>query len=235
MAKKKAGFKVEGKSIKQLMRLRPGTINKMTEPELRSVVTRLASAANKRVRRIAAKGIETPATRTAETSGGFFTGKGKTLPQLRTEYKRVKGFLQSETSSLTGYKKFIKRFDKKLEKIRTKKKKKKDSVTGGAPEKKKTQKEDTQKKGKKVVSEDDIKEQHDKYDKVFRAVERLKELNPWLVESYGSQMIAATEEYINDNPDEDLDSVVNYMNQDIRVWYEEQQKRDSEIDWSSAF
>ncbi len=77
--------------------------NKMTEPELRSVVKQLNRIANQRLRRAKAKGISTPATAAAQRSGGTFTTRNKNLNELRAEYRRVANFLTSRTSTIKGF------------------------------------------------------------------------------------------------------------------------------------
>ena len=77
--------------------------NKMTEPELRSIVRQLNRIANQRLRRLKAKGVSTPATAAAERSGGTFTTRGKNLNELRAEYRRVANFLTSRTSTIKGF------------------------------------------------------------------------------------------------------------------------------------
>lgn len=103
-----AGFMVSGKSVNDLINLSATQIKNLNRRELSQVVSRLSSAANKRLKRFEKAGIETPATRAAMKTGKFSV-KGKDLKQLRTEYKRVKGFLTSETGTRKGYNSFLKR------------------------------------------------------------------------------------------------------------------------------
>lgn len=95
--------KVSGKSIKELMSIDPADFNRLDERELKTITSRLASAANKRLRRFEKSGISTPATRRAEESGGFFSVKGKTLNQTRAEFMRAKQFLEAKTSTRRGW------------------------------------------------------------------------------------------------------------------------------------
>lgn len=71
----------------------------LSRRELSKVVSQMASAANKRLRRFEAKNEVSPAYRYAEKAGDFSVA-GKNLNQLRSEYVRAKTFLQQETSSL---------------------------------------------------------------------------------------------------------------------------------------
>lgn len=93
-----------GKSINDLLNMSNSEFLKLTKPQMRSVVSKLADAANKRLWRFSKAGIETPAFYKAWESGGVFTTKGKDLNALRSEYMRVKGFLESKTSTQKGWK-----------------------------------------------------------------------------------------------------------------------------------
>lgn len=92
----------EGLSVQDILNL---DTRKLTDDQLRAVTTRLASAANKRIRRMEKAGTESPALKNVKRSGGDFSTKGKDAKGIRSEFKRAKGFLQSKTSSLRGYKK----------------------------------------------------------------------------------------------------------------------------------
>lgn len=106
-------FTVKGKSVDDLVNLTATQLRDMNRSQLAKVVSRLASVGNKRLVRFSKAGITTPATRHAEKKGKFSV-KGKDIAQLRTEYKRVKGFLTSETSTRKGYAKYIKRVKRGL-------------------------------------------------------------------------------------------------------------------------
>lgn len=96
---------VAGKSIKDIMDIDMDTFNQLSERDLRQLTTRLASAANKRIKRMEKAGIMSPAYDRIQESGGKISVKDKTFNQLRHEFGRAKGFLQSKTSSLSGWKK----------------------------------------------------------------------------------------------------------------------------------
>ena len=96
---------LKGKTIGELSNLDMLEFSRMSRAELSRVVSRLSSAANKRMKRIEEKGYKhNPAYKSAEKSGGKFGAKGKTLNQLRSEYMRVTRFLQAKTSTVKGYK-----------------------------------------------------------------------------------------------------------------------------------
>ena len=96
-------FNVKGKSSKQLMDLSLGEFSALTRAELSKVVSRLASTANKRLDTLSRMEVESPAYRGAAKSGGRFRAKGKSLNELRSEYMRVKGFLNAKTSTKKGF------------------------------------------------------------------------------------------------------------------------------------
>lgn len=100
-------------TTKEILNLSSAEISKLKKPQLRKAVQILSSAANKRLKRLEQKGVSTPATRYANKTGRFST-KGKNINQLRAEFIRVKNFMESKTSTLTGYKKFKKEVQNKL-------------------------------------------------------------------------------------------------------------------------
>lgn len=93
---------VTGKSVEDILNM---DVSKLTESELRKITGRLVSAGNKRVRRMVAEDEKSPALIALQKSGGMLSTKGKNLNQLRSEFKRAKQFLQSQTSSLRGFRK----------------------------------------------------------------------------------------------------------------------------------
>lgn len=104
---------LKGVSIDKLTNLSATQIKQYDRKNLAKIVTKLSSAANKRVKQLDEHGYNTPALRKA-SKGGHFGTKGKNLKQLRSEYKRVSSFLKSETSTVRGYKSFLNRLSKKF-------------------------------------------------------------------------------------------------------------------------
>lgn len=84
------------------------SVMSMSRQELARETSKLVSAANKRLRRMEKRGISTPATAYIYEHGGKFSVAGKNLEQVREEYQRVKGFLESETSTFQGFRKWEK-------------------------------------------------------------------------------------------------------------------------------
>lgn len=97
---------VKGKSTKDLLNMGYDAFNALTPSELRQTVSRLADAGNKRLKRLGK--TVTPATEQAKRSGGKFSTKGKNEMQLRTEYARIRAFLENPTSTKAGYEKLKK-------------------------------------------------------------------------------------------------------------------------------
>ena len=90
----------------------------MTRSEMAKVVSKLASAANKRLKRIEQAGLKeySSAYRYIQSSGGKFSVKGKSKEELILEYKRAKGYLSPErsTSTLRGTRKVKKENEQKV-------------------------------------------------------------------------------------------------------------------------
>lgn len=100
----------KGKSIGEIADMSIEELNAMDRGTLAKAVSRLSSAANKRIKRIKEQGLETPATKSVDKSGGKFSTRGKSLNQLRSEFIRAKRFLANKTSTVKGYKAFKKEF-----------------------------------------------------------------------------------------------------------------------------
>lgn len=109
-------------NTQNLLKLSPIDVNKMTEQELRQAVSVLASAANKRLKRLANKpmGTSSPAYQSAQkrayigSAGGKFGTAGKNRNQLLNEFKSAKNFLEAKTSSVTGWTKYRSDVAKKI-------------------------------------------------------------------------------------------------------------------------
>lgn len=101
----------------QILNLPIVDVNKMTAAELRANVQILASAANKRLARLASTEIGkiSPAyisamkrSYTGEAGGKFGTA-GKSRNQLLNEYKAIKSFMGMKTSSVSAWRSFRKK------------------------------------------------------------------------------------------------------------------------------
>lgn len=85
--------------------------------EQREIVSRLASAANKRLKGLESKDIETPATIKLKMSGGKVSVKGKSEDELLNEFYRARQFLNAKTSTRTGWKNVEKGVEKAIQDI----------------------------------------------------------------------------------------------------------------------
>lgn len=92
-------------SIKDLLNLSSKDVAKMSRQELARVVSQLASAGNKRLRRLETTpmGKESRPYKTAMQVGNFSVA-GKNQGQLQNEFKRVSEFLKAKTSTVSGFK-----------------------------------------------------------------------------------------------------------------------------------
>lgn len=95
-----------GKSIKDIMSMSMSEFESYSTAEQREITSRLASAANKRLKRLTDSGIVNPATIRLDTSGGKISVKGKSGEELQDEFFRAKKFLKSNFSSKKEWKKF---------------------------------------------------------------------------------------------------------------------------------
>lgn len=109
--------KYSGKSISDIMDMSIDEFLSLSASQLRQATQRLASAANKRLKRIEQSSTLSPAAIEALESGGKFSTKNKNLVELQVEFRRVSNFLQSPSSTVTGAKKLEEEARKSLKDI----------------------------------------------------------------------------------------------------------------------
>lgn len=90
-----------------LVNMTPAQFNAMSQKDLKAATQVLASAGNKRLKRAQEQGFSSPSIEAVLAKGKFST-KDKSLNQLRNEFMRAKGFLQSKTGTLAAFNKFKK-------------------------------------------------------------------------------------------------------------------------------
>ena len=97
--------------------------NLLNERSLRKAISSMGSAANKRLRRMEEKGINFGEDKGPNTSAGVkrFSVRGKSLDELKREFRRVRNFLSDPQSSLTGMWKALKEVKRKWGRTPTKK------------------------------------------------------------------------------------------------------------------
>ena len=110
-----ANISFKGKSIYEISNMSIEELNAMDRSTLAKAVSRLSSAANKRLKRFEGLDLESPATKSIDRSGGKFGTRGKNLNQLRSEFIRVKNFLGNKTSTIKGYRQFKREFFDRVE------------------------------------------------------------------------------------------------------------------------
>ena len=111
---------VKGLKVKDIMNIDLDTFNNLNESELRAITSRLVSASNKRIRRLKERDINSPAIRGLGEIPQFSTKLNEDVTpqnrvnQLRHTFAKIRNFMTSETSTISGYNKFVKRIKTKL-------------------------------------------------------------------------------------------------------------------------
>lgn len=95
---------IKGMPTSKFIDTPPELINDTNRADLSHIVSRMSAVANKRLKRMEEKGIKYSSSQYPDSIAGVrkFAAAGKTLGQLRAEYKRLYGFLNSKMSTLTG-------------------------------------------------------------------------------------------------------------------------------------
>lgn len=173
------------KSVEILLNMELNDLRKMSRADLARNVSKLASAANKRIVRIEKAGVYSPSVEYVKQHGGKFSVAGKSKQQLLIEYNRVADFLTSKTSSVRGAKKWEKDVAKGVREIL------KGNQTQKATGEKKTKKE--QREDEKRWEEDWLKRKNDfwklytrlqdnfaigkKYEEAWRIIDTVQQAN----------------------------------------------------------
>ena len=111
---------VKGLKVTDILNIDLDTFNNLGESELRAITSRLVSASNKRIRRLKERDINSPAIRGLGEMSQFSTKLNENTPdeqrvnQLRHTFAKIRNFMTSETSTISGYNKFVKRIKTKL-------------------------------------------------------------------------------------------------------------------------
>lgn len=221
MAKKyKQPSIVSGMSVEDILSMDIEKFMKLSTSELRKVTGRLVSAGNKRIRALEKSGYSTPATRQVSKSGGIFSTKGKELNALRSEFTRAKQFMQSGTSTKTGY---IKTRNIALDRM----KEQGVDVRGSAREdvlrKLKEQGKTVKDVGKREFNKMVEKATQERTEKLFRAYEDLREVSPDVANrgmKYGA--MKEISDMITENPEDTPDTIATRVQNELSAIYEEQ-------------
>lgn len=104
-----------GLSVKTIMDMPISKLQEYTTTQQREIISRLGSAANKRLKKLENAGIENSATIRIDKSGGKISVRGKSSDDLIKEYIRARDFLQNKFSSVREWNKVIKNISEKSE------------------------------------------------------------------------------------------------------------------------
>lgn len=89
-------------------------VTKQTRKEMYKDAKKAIDAANKRIKRLEASGLFSPALESVKKHGGKFSTKGLNRNQLLREYAKAVEFMNMKTSTITGAKVYEKQVAMKL-------------------------------------------------------------------------------------------------------------------------
>lgn len=100
-----------GLKISDVVNMPLSKIMSLSRDDLAYYTRALVRESNKRLTNLKKRGIATPATSYIKKHGGKFSlktrrGRNKNVAELREEFQRAKGFLESETSTIKGFRKW---------------------------------------------------------------------------------------------------------------------------------
>lgn len=99
-------------TINDILSLDVDDIMRMSKAELLAVNRQMLSVTNKRIRALNKAGLNTPALERYQQNGVVKNLNKKTLNQLRGDYKKLQTFLNWKTSTVKGYKSYVKNVKK---------------------------------------------------------------------------------------------------------------------------
>lgn len=94
-----------GLKISDIMDMPISKLSQYTPKQQREIISRLASAANKRLKTLQKQDIYNSAVSRLEKSGGKISVRGKSGDELIKEFVRAREFLSNKFSSATYWKK----------------------------------------------------------------------------------------------------------------------------------
>lgn len=89
-------------SVKAILDMDLSDLEQLSRADLAREVSKVASAANKRLARLEKAGVVSPAATYAIQHGGKFSVAGKDVGELITELNRARGFMEAKTGNLKG-------------------------------------------------------------------------------------------------------------------------------------
>ena len=104
---------IQKMKLTELKKLSYTTIEKFNVDQMRQYTQMIAFHANRRLASLKKAGIEvTQATRPLKNAGiDKFTTKGKTIDELRNQWRLATNFLKAKTSTVKGHTKFVSEFE----------------------------------------------------------------------------------------------------------------------------
>lgn len=102
--------------VDTILNITPDKLMAMSRKDLAKNISILASAANKRLKRLELSGEFSPAAEWVRTHGGKFSVAGKNKNQLLIEFFRVQQYMDSKTSTVSGAKKWRRNVEKEVSK-----------------------------------------------------------------------------------------------------------------------
>ena len=113
MAKKRNRVS-SGLTVQDIMSMDMKKFESYSLKEQKEITSRLASAANKRLKTFERKEIVNPAVLKMQMEGGKISVKNKNPDELKEEYFRAKTFLKSKFSTQKGYKQYMEKLNDSL-------------------------------------------------------------------------------------------------------------------------
>lgn len=103
-------MEIKGLSIQDIMDMGWDELNRLTPKDLRIVTSRLVSASNKRIRSLTKASekefLMSFGLEQTRKMGRQFTIRNKNIAQVKNEFKMAKSFLQKQTSTVKGAKRY---------------------------------------------------------------------------------------------------------------------------------
>ena len=207
-----------------------------TKENLSPIISKLAAVANKRLKRMEQLGISYSTYQGPDKISGVkkFGAKNKTLGQLRSEYKRLQGFLESPLSSLTGRKETYYQAKKRMWEKATPEEREK---IGEKPTRGKTYKEYLSSKRTPNGTELDETEIFDRVGALFQTARE----NGWLSKSETLYQMRGSDQ-IRDYYEEQVIKanllgvdVVELVKEDLGIDTDEEEKEDIDFSTSNLF
>ena len=104
-------------TINQILKLNIDDISKLSEKELRGIVSQMRKVTTNRLKALSKRKLKTETVKQLMRSGGKISTKGKDLNALKSEFFRAKAFLKNPASKVIDAKKEIKRKNEAIKKI----------------------------------------------------------------------------------------------------------------------